>query len=137
MCTKEGSACGQDTRDTKGVQKVQYAPASPECFLTPKFQGIPERLFEWLRRERETGQIAWLTCGKGGEMFWYLCEVARCEKTPPKSTFWAAKPTKKSQKEEGEGAEEVNGGGRHSLLPSGRCKIVGGDRVKSGDVTTG
>ncbi len=47
------------------------------------------------------------------------------------------KALKKRQKKEGEGAEEVNGGGRHSLLPSGRCRIVGGDRVKSGHVTTG
>jgi hypothetical protein len=62
----------------------------------------------------------------------------RCEKTPSKSNFWAAKPTKKSQKEEGEGAEEVNNeGGRHSLLSSGRCRIMGGDWVKSGHVTTG
>jgi hypothetical protein len=60
----------------------------------------------------------------------YLCEVARGEKTTFKSAFWAAKPKKKRQKEEGEGAEEVNGGGRHSLLPSERCRIVSGDRVK-------
>ncbi len=34
-------------------------------------------------------------------MFWYLCEVARGAKTPPKSTFWAAKPTKKAKKRKG------------------------------------
>ena len=35
---------------------------------------------------------------KGREMLWYLCEVVRCEKTPSKSTFWAAKPKKKAKK---------------------------------------
>ncbi len=59
-------------------------------------------------------------------MLSHLCEVAWGEKTPSKSTFWAAKPRKISQKEEGEGAEEVKGGGRHSLISSGRCRIVGG-----------
>jgi len=43
----------------------------------------------------------------GGEMYSYLCEVAKCPKTAPKSTFWAANHPKKSQKEEGEGGEEV------------------------------
>jgi hypothetical protein len=69
-------------------------------------------------------------------MLGYLYKVARCEKTPSKSTFWAVKPTKKNKNEEEEGAEEVNGGGRHSLLSSGRCRTVGGDRMKSGHVTT-
>ncbi len=31
-------------------------------------------------------------------MYWYLCEVARCPKTAPKSTFWVAKPKKKAKK---------------------------------------
>jgi hypothetical protein len=70
-------------------------------------------------------------------MLGYLSKVARCKKMPSKSTFWAAKPVKKRQKEKGEGADAVNGGGRHSLFPSGRCRIVGRDKVKSGHVTTG
>jgi hypothetical protein len=70
-------------------------------------------------------------------MYSYLCEVAKCPKTAPKSTFWAANHPKKSPKEEGEGGEEVNGESGHSLLPSGRCKIVGGDWVKPGHVLTG
>jgi hypothetical protein len=43
-------------------------------------------------------------------MLGYLSEVARCKKMPSKSTFWAAKPVKKRQKEKVEGADAVNGG---------------------------
>ncbi len=78
-----------------------------------------------------------MTCGKRGNMFGYLSEVAKGEKTSSKSTFWASKPTKYRQKQKGEGSEEVYGGGRHSLLPSRRCRIVGRDREKTGHVTTG
>jgi hypothetical protein len=56
---------------------------------------------------------------------------------PSKSTFWAAKPVQKTKKEKGEGADTVNVGGRHSFIHSGRCRIVGGDKVKYGHVTTG
>jgi hypothetical protein len=90
---KLGCNNGQDHRST-----TEEAPALARCLYTPKFQGFPTRLFSRLVRERETGQNAWLTCGKGEEMLGYLCEVARCEKTPSKSTFWAAKRTKKAKK---------------------------------------
>ncbi len=71
-------------------------------------------------------------------MLGYLCEVARCEKTL-QVHFLGCKALKKSGKKRKEKVQTrlMHAGGRHSILPSGRCRIVGGDRVKSGDVTTG
>jgi hypothetical protein len=75
------------------------------------FKVFQQSFFERLKRERKRDQNTCLTCGKRGDMWGYLSEVARCQKMPSKSTFWAAKPVKKRKKEKGKGADAVNGGG--------------------------
>jgi hypothetical protein len=136
-CEKGGRAWGIDHGNTNGVQNGQYIPALTFFLKETNFHGFYINLFETLRRERETGYDALLTCGMEGTTLGYLSEVARGPKTSSKFTFWAAKPTKCRRKQTKEGEEEVSGGGRHCLLPCRRCRKVDGDREKGGHVTTG